>query len=283
MPAVSCDSGRKGGNVGFARRRFPVDTCGGSSRSGSGRRAWGLDRFDHGATRHRCPRRRDGTRCYRSPMDRRMVESVAAAVGVFFSISGFLAYYVLRRDEQRLGKISYSYFLWRRILRIWRVLRGHIRSTGATAYIGNLHRQPFDLFQLFTFTSNLSAASWQMWPPSWLGPLWTIAVEEQFYLIAPLIYLAMRSRFSVAFCIGGIVAANAARSGLYFASGRGRQRRSLLRVRPLRHVSRRHPGGPSLGKGKPARSLRRSSRFATHRQPWVVGCMRESHGHSRLG
>src|SRR4051794_27294476 len=40
-------------------------------------------------------------------------------VAIFFSISGFLAYFVLWKDEQRLGRIDYNYFLMRRILRIW--------------------------------------------------------------------------------------------------------------------------------------------------------------------
>src|SRR5262245_19581684 len=40
-------------------------------------------------------------------------------VAAFFSISGFLAYVVLDRDEKRLKKISYSYFIFRRVLRIW--------------------------------------------------------------------------------------------------------------------------------------------------------------------
>src|SRR3979411_1402898 len=43
----------------------------------------------------------------------------AISVSVFFSISGFLAYYVLWHDEKRLGRISYNYFMARRVLRIW--------------------------------------------------------------------------------------------------------------------------------------------------------------------
>lgn len=42
-----------------------------------------------------------------------------SGVAIFFSISGFLAYYVLWRDEHRFGRIDYNYFLFRRILRIW--------------------------------------------------------------------------------------------------------------------------------------------------------------------
>src|SRR5436190_24167252 len=39
-------------------------------------------------------------------------------VAIFFSISGFLAYLVLSRDERKLGRIDYNYFLVRRVLRI---------------------------------------------------------------------------------------------------------------------------------------------------------------------
>jgi peptidoglycan/LPS O-acetylase OafA/YrhL len=126
-------------------------------------------------------------------------------VVIFFAISGFLAYYVLHRDEQRLGRINYNYFLLRRILRIWPAYFAII------GFVWLTYRDTNGWFSLFTFTSNLGMASFRSWPAGPLGPLWTIAVEEQFYVLAPIMYLALRSRWSVWFCAAIFLGANALR------------------------------------------------------------------------
>ena len=126
-------------------------------------------------------------------------------VVIFFAISGFLAYYVLHRDEQRLGKINYNYFLLRRILRIW---PAYFTVIG---FVWLTYRHQDGWFSLFTFTSNWQIASFRAWPPGPLGPLWTIAVEEQFYVLAPIMYYMIRSRWSVLFCAAIFLGANALR------------------------------------------------------------------------
>ena len=108
----------------------------------------------------------------------------AIAVSIFFGLSGFLSYYVLRNDFLRYGKVNFSKFYFRRILRIWPAYFFAIGLiTLATYYFGDLFRQKFEYLPLFTFTSNLNAASFKIWPPPWFGPYWSIAVEEQFYIL----------------------------------------------------------------------------------------------------
>jgi peptidoglycan/LPS O-acetylase OafA/YrhL len=130
-------------------------------------------------------------------------------VAVFFSISGFLAYYVLQRDELKWGAVSYRYFMLRRILRIWPLYFVIIALTFFTeARLGNVQYPPWSLFT-FTFNFDLAAGRHPGLPS--LSILWSIAVEEQFYILAPLMYRAMRSRYCALFCVAIFIFANAAR------------------------------------------------------------------------
>ena len=113
-------------------------------------------------------------------------------VAIFFSISGFLAYYVLWRDERRFGHIDYNYFLLRRILRIWPayftiIIIAYLLASPA-------QRSAANTISLFTFTINWHQAANSTSQLGTLGVLWSIAVEEQFYVLAPFMYLALRSR-----------------------------------------------------------------------------------------
>jgi peptidoglycan/LPS O-acetylase OafA/YrhL len=152
-------------------------------------------------------------------------------VAVFFSISGFLAYYVLHRDEQRLGHVDYNYFLLRRVLRIWPACLTVIGLVWAYEISNGTFVAGSGNLSLLTFTSNLEMSAFHQWPTMSLAVLWSIAVEEQFYLLAPLMYLALRSRFALVFAAAVVVAANVIRfvyvaesdatdpaGGLYYAT-----------------------------------------------------------------
>jgi peptidoglycan/LPS O-acetylase OafA/YrhL len=140
-------------------------------------------------------------------------------VAVFFCISGFLAYYVLWRDEKRLGRISYSYFLQRRILRIWPAY--FVVIAVALMYAISVSDPRADrLSGLLTFTLNMDMAAGRPWPISALTPLWSIAVEEQFYILAPLMYLVLRSRYALPLCAAVLLLSNAARQ-FYVATYNG--------------------------------------------------------------
>jgi peptidoglycan/LPS O-acetylase OafA/YrhL len=138
-------------------------------------------------------------------------------VAIFFSISGFLAYFVLWKDERRLGKIDYNYFLLRRVLRIWPAYFAII----AVAYIiaSPAQRALANEISLFTFTSNWHLASIKTPMLSTLGALWSIAVEEQFYVLAPFMYLALRSRHWLAFTVAIVACSNIGRAAYMLYCG----------------------------------------------------------------
>jgi peptidoglycan/LPS O-acetylase OafA/YrhL len=134
-------------------------------------------------------------------------------VSVFYSISGFLAYYVLWKDERRFGAVDYNYFLTRRILRIWPAYFVIVGIASLWAYVSYPDQfRSANLSSVFFFTSNWHLAAGADMPLSTLRIVWSIAVEEQFYVLAPFMFLALRSRHWLAFSVAIILLANAGRA-----------------------------------------------------------------------
>ncbi len=130
-----------------------------------------------------------------------------AGVVIFFCISGFLGYTVLDRDLNRFGAVSYEYYLRRRALRIWPLYFFVILIAIFISYPVSIS----SIAAQFLFSSNFQMAHWQQWPPGSLTQFWTIAVEEQFYIVAPLLFRAMRSRYRIIFVISVFVISNVLR------------------------------------------------------------------------
>lgn len=106
-------------------------------------------------------------------------------VRFFFCISGFLITYLMLQEVERTGSMSLRDFYARRALRILPVyflflavlflLQG-ITATKLTAgeWLSNL-----------TFTVNFNAEQWKQWLNA---HLWSLSVEEQFYLCWPIVF-----------------------------------------------------------------------------------------------
>ena len=110
-------------------------------------------------------------------------------VPVFFLLSAFLITELLFRENDRVGTIHVGAFYMRRILRIWPlyfavffglVVLGHfLRGAG-----------PRDPASWLAFT--FFAGNWYIcrhgWIPAYpVNPLWSISVEEQFYIAIPIL------------------------------------------------------------------------------------------------
>jgi peptidoglycan/LPS O-acetylase OafA/YrhL len=131
-------------------------------------------------------------------------------VHLFFVLSGFLIIGILhsRRGSIELQKTSFRNEILRfyenRLFRIWPIyflLIALLVLFGAVGIWEPLSRE--QLFAVLTFTSNLFQGF--VWPayPEHFGALWSVAVEEQFYLwAAPVFLLISRSYFSwVCWCV----------------------------------------------------------------------------------
>jgi peptidoglycan/LPS O-acetylase OafA/YrhL len=126
-------------------------------------------------------------------------------VSLFFILSGYLIAALLLREEARYGRIELGAFWIRRILRIWPLyyllialgfglLPALLGELGTPAYklAMRTHFVPF-----LCFLGNWSIALAQPIPYGWVGVLWSVCVEEQFYLIVPLLIALSAPRIRV--------------------------------------------------------------------------------------
>jgi peptidoglycan/LPS O-acetylase OafA/YrhL len=120
-----------------------------------------------------------------------------AAVGliVFFVLSGFLITTVLMREQDRTGTISLKNFYIRRFLRIFPVAYLYIAVIALLSFLGVIGLRPHDL--AFAVSYLMDFHHDRAW---YLGHLWYLTVEEQFYLIWPVatVILGFRKSFFAA-------------------------------------------------------------------------------------
>jgi peptidoglycan/LPS O-acetylase OafA/YrhL len=105
----------------------------------------------------------------------------ADGVGIFFVISGFLITTLLLREHDRYGSISLRRFYLRRTLRIFPPLYVYLLFVMLFAAVEHLGVSASTFLSSFLFFRNYSTA-----PPFWgTEHTWSLAVEEQFYLLWP--------------------------------------------------------------------------------------------------
>jgi peptidoglycan/LPS O-acetylase OafA/YrhL len=101
-------------------------------------------------------------------------------VRVFYVISGFLITTLLLRERETTGSISLARFYARRTLRIFPASYAYIAVVAVLAGAGVIVLHPHDLAFAITYTTSYAAA-----PSWWITHLWSLSVEEQFYLLWP--------------------------------------------------------------------------------------------------
>lgn len=121
-------------------------------------------------------------------------------VTVFFFLSGFLITTLLRQEFEKTGAIDLKAFYLRRFLRIVPPLYLSLVVMMVATHWNLLHNpEPFSVpavSSLFLFLSNYYTIFGPLttsWPPG-SGVMWSLAVEEHFYLLfPPLAYFLLRS------------------------------------------------------------------------------------------
>lgn len=103
-------------------------------------------------------------------------------VKVFFVISGFLITTLLLNELKKTSRINLSQFFIRRIFRLFPAFYFYILCIAIAEHFGWLSLMPGDLFHAVTYTMNYHHE--REW---WLNHTWSLAVEEQFYLLWPLL------------------------------------------------------------------------------------------------
>jgi peptidoglycan/LPS O-acetylase OafA/YrhL len=124
-----------------------------------------------------------------------------SGVDLFFVLSGFLIGGILldNKDASNYFRVFYTrricrifplYFAW---LLLFIVLIALVPSPGKSVMGGWLFDAHMPLWTYATFTQNIAMAVSADFGSNWLSATWSLAVEEQFYLVLPpLIFLLTR-------------------------------------------------------------------------------------------
>jgi peptidoglycan/LPS O-acetylase OafA/YrhL len=120
-------------------------------------------------------------------------------VTVFFFLSGFLITTLLQREFDQTSGINYQNFMIRRALRIFVPLYAVYFSLIFLSYLG-LYPAEFTIggviSQLAFFTNYYELLFGSTGMMDGTGILWSLAVEEHFYIIYPLVFLYLIRRNS---------------------------------------------------------------------------------------
>ena len=140
-------------------------------------------------------------------------------VRLFFVISGFLITRLLLEESEQTGRIDIGRFYLRRTLRICPPYYALIVVLLVLDFERLLRLAPGDLLHALTYTTNYQAH------PSWnIGHAWSLAVEEQFYLLWPIVVALLGRVGGLRLALGCIAAAPFFRLALWVAMPAGRPR-----------------------------------------------------------
>ncbi len=123
-----------------------------------------------------------------------LVKAGTGGVDLFFALSAYLITSLLLKERNETGEISLRRFYMRRILRIWPLYFLIIALGLVFAHtIPGQHLPWFYAVAYVFFIGNWIHAVFGR-PESIAFPLWTVSIEEQFYLVWPVIVQRLERR-----------------------------------------------------------------------------------------
>ena len=115
-------------------------------------------------------------------------------VEVFFAISGYIITSLLLREWQHTGDLWLAGFYTRRFLRLMPALAVSVIVLTPIGFVVGRHDAPRDGLAAITYTMDIFAPLTKARNGGVFAHTWTLAVEEQFYLLWPLLLLTMLRR-----------------------------------------------------------------------------------------
>jgi peptidoglycan/LPS O-acetylase OafA/YrhL len=130
------------------------------------------------------------------PYARMMFHLGPFGVKVFFVISGFLITKLLLDEERRHGSVSIKGFYIRRAFRIWPVAYAYLLVVALLAWKHVIFVAPHHFIYAGMFLMNhVQGTNW------FTGHFWSLAIEEQFYAVWPVIFLLTARRGRLICCL----------------------------------------------------------------------------------
>jgi peptidoglycan/LPS O-acetylase OafA/YrhL len=158
-----------------------------------------------------------------------IIQSGSAGVDLFFALSAFLITSLLLRERQETGGISLRLFYTRRILRIWPlyflvvvlgIVIAHAMPRQSHFWYYTQSLPWYYIVGYALFMSNWVYAVFGA-PQSICAPLWTVSIEEQFYLIWPVVAKMLSRRGMMIAAIVTFLFAVASQIGIVLSGVRG--------------------------------------------------------------
>jgi peptidoglycan/LPS O-acetylase OafA/YrhL len=137
--------------------------------------------------------------------------SGAFGVSLFFGLSAYLITELLLREKELIGTLDVKSFYVRRILRIWPLYFFFLALATAMQWLVSGQHVGWRAGLAFS----LLAGNWYIvflgFPSSVIFPLWSVSIEEQFYLSWPLVVRRVSQAGMAAFAVGLLAVAAATR------------------------------------------------------------------------
>jgi peptidoglycan/LPS O-acetylase OafA/YrhL len=133
----------------------------------------------------------------------------AYGVDLFFALSAYLITSLLLRERAATGALDLRGFYVRRILRIWPLYLAFVAFAAIFAALIPGQHLPMKYVVGYSLLAGNWIYSFYGLPASFATPLWTVSIEEQFYLAWPLALRKTSVRTMAAMALGLLVIANA--------------------------------------------------------------------------
>jgi peptidoglycan/LPS O-acetylase OafA/YrhL len=129
---------------------------------------------------------------------------------VFFVISGYLITRLMLIEDAKNGRISLRRFYERRALRLFPAAYTYIACACLLSVVGFSHMRATDIWHAVTYTVNFLPGRAKL-----IGHLWSLSVEEQFYLLWPCTFVILGARKSGWAAVATILFGPVARAGAW--------------------------------------------------------------------
>ncbi len=135
----------------------------------------------------------------------------AFGVDVFFALSAYLITELLLREKEQFGEVDLRAFYVRRVLRIWPLYFAFVAFAAMLTLVNPGQHIGLRTGLAFTFLAGNWWIVFHGFPSSIIFPLWSVSIEEQFYVTWPAIARRISERAMVVVALAMLGVATATR------------------------------------------------------------------------